>query len=76
MSFSRLPTRGRRVPPGVLYPNEAIVRNAIRGCATYQLAGSMRTSGRMQNITACRKLSQKTYSTTACMAPSDEPVRQ
>lgn len=39
-------------------------------------AGSMRTSGRMQNITACRKSSRKTSARALLWhSPSGEPVR-
>jgi predicted nucleic acid-binding protein len=41
----------------VLYPNEAIVRNAIRGCAAYQFSWfDAHLSGRMQNITALSEI--------------------
>ena len=38
----------------VLYPNEALVRLALRGAAAYQLAWFDATSGRMPSTTGCR----------------------
>jgi hypothetical protein len=49
----------------VLYPNES---EDVRRTSS---AGWMRTSGHMQNITACPKSSRNTYSTSACMAQSE-----
>ena len=55
----------------VLYPNEAIVRNAIRGCATYQLSWFYAHLWSYAEHDGLSELSRNTSSTTACMAPSE-----
>ena len=54
----------------VLYPNEAILRHAVRACSAYQLSCSMHTFGHMRNTTGCRRCSLRTFSTIGFMAPS------
>ena len=48
----------------VLYPNEAIVREAVRGCAAYRLSWSMRICGRTPNTMESRRFSLRIFSMT------------
>ncbi len=59
----------------VLYPNEAIVREAVRGCATYQLSWFDAHLWAYAECNGIPEIWSEAFNMTACMAPSARSIR-